>query len=97
MLRAEGAPVAERDSLASLAGDELLRAAVRELQRLNRATAAGQAALLPRRQAAELCGCSIASFARAVAAGQMPQPVRGIGGVRWRRADLLRAIEKLKT
>lgn len=45
--------------------------------------------LLPARQAAQLCGVSVATWHRMVAAGRTPAPIRlSAGCVRWRRDEL---------
>lgn len=88
------------DELADLPDDqgELLKLAVAELRGLRKAIASSKAELLRRSQAAALLDISVASFARYVASGRLPAGVRvGGGAIRWRRSDLMKAIEKMKS
>jgi predicted DNA-binding transcriptional regulator AlpA len=47
------------------------------------------------RDAAHYVGMSPREFDRAIAAGEMPDPVPTIAGERWRRGDLDLAVDKL--
>lgn len=52
--------------------------------------------LLDADAAARLLGISRASFFRGVAASELPAAVASPGGPRYRRAELLRAIERMR-
>lgn len=56
--------------------------------------AAVEPVLLAARQAAALCGVSVATWHRMTAAGRCPAPLRlSPGCVRWRRPELLEWVE----
>jgi predicted DNA-binding transcriptional regulator AlpA len=51
---------------------------------------------MPADDAARLIGISRASLYRGVSSGAIPGPVQTAGGPRWRRADLVRYVERLR-
>ena len=76
-----------------------LATVVRELRAIRELLQTDHAELLDARQAAALLGIGEATLYRQRAAGEIPQPVRiGVGTalVRWRRADLVEYIRKLR-
>ena len=68
------------------------------LARLAETLAVGPALLLSACESASLCGVGESTFLRRVSAGTMPKQVSFSDGLaQWRRADIERAVSKLKT
>lgn len=89
-------PSAPAELAPSPSGWEALLAEMRAVRRAVEAQVAGQAEMLDADAAATLVGLSRSSFYRQIALGNMPQPIKlGPQLRRWRRRDLIAALDKL--